>query len=344
MCLYPTLVKNRKYTKTKKNGGVVPAPPLHISKGSGREVYDERVLLVPIGCGKCMECRNQKKREWTVRMMEEIKHSRDGIMVTLTFSTESYKELNDEIDVNLTGYERDNQIATLAVRRFLERWRKKFGKSVRHFLVTELGGEGYECIHMHGILFTKESKETIRNIWKYGICQIGGRKEEDRGYVTEKTVNYIVKYITKTDILHKEYKQKVLCSPGIGKQYVESAEIVWNKYKKGSTNESYRLRNGDRIALPIYYRNKIYSEQERELLWLEKLDSETRYVNGNKISIKNGEENYYKALMQARKKNTRLGYGNNKINWNRRRYENQRRTLIVKKRIEDNERKNYVPF
>ena len=37
------------------------------------------------------------------------------------------------------GYEKDNNIATLSVRRFLERWRKEFKRSVRHWLITELG-------------------------------------------------------------------------------------------------------------------------------------------------------------------------------------------------------------
>ena len=61
MCLYPKLIKNKKYTITKKNGGQVPS------------VTDNRVLLVPVGCGKCIECRKQRSRNWQVRLKEEIK-------------------------------------------------------------------------------------------------------------------------------------------------------------------------------------------------------------------------------------------------------------------------------
>ena len=50
MCLYPRLIKNPKYKENKKNGGVIPA------------FLDERVLAVPIGCGECIECRKQKRR------------------------------------------------------------------------------------------------------------------------------------------------------------------------------------------------------------------------------------------------------------------------------------------
>ena len=42
--------------------------------------------------------------------------------------------------------------------------------------------------------------------------------------------------------------------------------------------------------MPIYYRNKIYSEEEREKLWIQKLNSNTRYILGEKIDISKGEE------------------------------------------------------
>jgi hypothetical protein len=186
MCLYPKLIKNRKYVSNKKNGGIIPA------------VFDKRVLLVPAGCGKCMECKKQKSREWQVRLHEEIRHTKNGKFVTLTFSNESIRDLAKEIQ--LTGYNLDNEIATLAVRRFLERWRKKYKKSVKHWFVTELGGNGTENIHLHGIIWTNENAETINKIWKYGFTWIGDKN--NGGYVNEKTINYIVKYVNKTDQKH----------------------------------------------------------------------------------------------------------------------------------------------
>ena len=126
MCLYPKFVINRKYTATKKNGGIVP--PL----------TDLRTKYVPIGCGKCIECLTQRGRSWQVRLHEEIRHNDSGVFVTLTFDNESIAKLSADIE-GLDGYEMDNQIATHAVRLFLERWRKKHKTSIRHWLVTELG-------------------------------------------------------------------------------------------------------------------------------------------------------------------------------------------------------------
>ena len=88
MCLYPILIKNRKYTPNKKNGGNVP------------ECKDERTLSVPVGCGKCIECRKQKARQWQVRLHEEIKSDNTGKFVTLSFSEESLTKLSEKIKSN----------------------------------------------------------------------------------------------------------------------------------------------------------------------------------------------------------------------------------------------------
>ncbi len=313
MCLYPKLRKNRKYTKTKKNGGKIP------------EVKDKRVLYVPVACGNCMECRKANSREWQVRLQEDIREYKNGQMVTLTFSDESLEELEKGIN-GLTGYELENEIATKGVRRFLERWRKKYGKSCRHWLITELGQTKTERIHLHGIVYTNENKKTIEKIWKYGNIHKGE-------YVNEKTVNYIVKYITKVDKLHREYKAKMLNSPGIGKGYTKRQDSNNNKYKEKETNETYKTRTGAKIGLPKYYRNNIYTEEEKEKMWLEKLDREERWVDKVKVSIKENEKEYEMLLKEARKKNKRLGYGNDEKNWERKRYEEQRRWLAKMTKI-----------
>src|SRR5690606_37158981 len=90
-----------------------------------------------------------------------------------------------------------------------------------------------------------------------------------------------------------------------------------------------------KIALPIYYRNKIYSEEEREKLWLHKLDEEKRYVLNQEIDISKGDENSWLSLKTARQKNSELGYGSGEIDGNRKNYERQKRNLIQKKRIEE---------
>lgn len=83
MCLYPQLIKNKKYTANKKNKGKPP------------KIKDKRTEYVPIGCGKCIECLKQKAREWQVRLQEEIKTNKKGTFVTLTFSNENIQKLTE---------------------------------------------------------------------------------------------------------------------------------------------------------------------------------------------------------------------------------------------------------
>lgn len=333
MCLYPKLIKNPKYTSTKKNGGNIPP------------IQDPRVLMVPVGCGKCIECRKQEKTKWQVRLLEDVRHNKNAKFVTLTFSNESIAELAKEIK-GLKGYDLDNEIATLAVRRFLERWRKKYDKSIRHWLITELGHEGTEHVHMHGIMWSNEELDKkletnnislldeIENIWSYGWVWKGAKHNGNyKNFVNEKTVNYITKYVHKIDKDHEYYKAKVLTSAGIGRNYIDRTDSEKHKFNGTETKETYRSRTGHEIALPIYWRNKVWTEEEREKLWLIKLDKQERWVCGEKVDISNGEEEYYKLLEWHRQRNRRLGYGDDSINWDKKKYENERRQLKINERI-----------
>lgn len=313
MCLYPKLIKNRKYVSNKKNGGIIPP------------VTDKRVLMVPVGCGKCMECKKQKARNWSVRMQEDIRENKNGLFVTWTFSEIELQKIDNEIK-GITGYDRDNEICRIAIRRYLERWRKKYKKSLRHWIVTELGGTKTERVHLHGIVWTDERKD-VAKIWKYGKVWIGD-------YVNESTINYIVKYINKVDEKHKEYNSKMFVSPGIGSGYVKRRDYERNKFNDLKTCETYRTRQGIELALPIYYRNKLYNDEEKEMLWLQKLDKEERYVDGVKVDISKGEDEYYKLLKHKREKNKRLGYGDDAENWELKKYENERRNLKKLERLE----------
>ena len=301
LLLHLPIIKNKKYTATKKNGGKVPP------------VLDKRVMYLPAPCGECFECRAKKKRDWLIRLNEEVKHQRitggTGKFLTLTFSDKAIEDLINGIDLQgrqtkekltETGYELDNAIATRAVKFFLERWRRKYKKSLRHWFITELGHKGTERIHLHGFVWSDlkiDIAQEVENIWQYGHVWKG--KQSNNGlinYVNEKTINYTVKYVHKIDHDHRYYKSKILCSPGIGHNYINTVKADDNKYLKEKTKDYYITSKGQKIKLPTYYRNKLYSEEEKENLWLQLLDRNVRYVGGKEIDIRNGEDNYYKAL------------------------------------------------
>ena len=148
MCLYPKLIRNRRYLPNKKNGGVPPVYP------------DERLLYVTAACGKCLECRQQKQRQWLVRMSEELRQEPNAYFITLTINDKSYSELSNTYNII-----DDNEIATKAIRLCLERIRKQTGKSIKHWFITELGHEKTERLHLHGIVWGIGTDQLIKEKW-----------------------------------------------------------------------------------------------------------------------------------------------------------------------------------
>lgn len=294
MCLYPKLIKNRRYVPNKKNGGVPPQCP------------DERLLYVTAACGKCMECRKQNQRQWLVRMSEELRQEPNAYFITLTIDDESYSNIANTY--NITD---NNEIATKAIRLCLERVRKQTGKSIKHWFITELGHEKTERLHLHGIVWGIGNDKILTEKWKYGITFTGF-------FVSEKTIQYITKYMTKIDEQHKDFTGKVLCSQGIGRGYTERSDANKHKYKQGETVETYRLRNGAKINLPIYYRNQIFTEKEREKLFIDKIEKGIIYVMGQPVA-RDDEEYYMKLLEEGRRTEQQL-YGNNVAEWEEQKY------------------------
>lgn len=322
MCLYPKFIRNPKYLPNAKNGGNIPP------------VTDPRLLWVPIGCKNCIECTKRKARDWQVRLLEEIKHHwTNAYFVTLTFTEESLINLAKE--TTLTGYQLDNYTATLATRRFLERWRKDHKKSLRHWFITELGHQGTERLHIHGLIWFEDRNDIIKLplYWKYGITWQGEPQREKnniigyKNYVDESTIAYISKYITKRDQDHQYYTPVILTSPGIGRNYENTPQAQRNAYRAKSTREVYKTSTGHDISLPIYYRNKLYNDHEREQLWLQKLDKNERWILGQRIDITENFKLYFILLNQAREKNRELKYGTDKVDWNQKEYENHIRAL-----------------
>ena len=320
MCLYPRRIINQKYIPNEKNKGNVPKPPIIGVDEFGGEIYDERVLYVNVPCGQCIECRKQKARNWQVRLHEEIKQHKHAYFITLTFDP---KEL--EILCNRTGLNECNAVAAYAVRHSLERYRKDYKKSLKHWYITELGHEGTERIHLHGIIFCDHELEFVKSdkdhfykwkYWKYGMVYVGD-------YCNAKTINYIVKYMNKIDNDHKGFVGQVLCSPGIGKAYTDKERVKeMHRYRPGRTIDYYRLNNGAKIKLPAYWKNKCLNEDEREAKWRDFLDKDIESIMGTNYEPRTeGIEALGRVRDKAQEVNIRSGYGDDskqyrKVPWN----------------------------
>lgn len=315
MCLYPKYFKNPKYLPNKKNKG---KPPVF---------NDRRLLYIPAKCGCCIECRKEKQREWRVRLEEELRSS-FGYFTTLTISPEGIKEIEEK--TGLKWEENPNEIATKGLRLFLERVRKETGKSIKHWCATELG-EKNDRIHLHGIFFGQKSAELIRKHWKYGFVFIGG-------YCNSKSVNYMTKYMLKVDIKHPTFKQIILASAGIGAGYMDRLDYLWQKQNYKNINvATYTFRNGTKMAMPKYYKNKIFTEEEREIMWINNLNRGLLWIYGEKVKADDWKT--IKNLREYWQKYGREVMGDDPIAWNamkeHRKEEKQRKYIAEAKKIAD---------
>lgn len=308
MCVNSRVMRNKRYEVTKKNGGNVP------------QCIDTRLLSIETKCGQCIECRKEKAGQWVTRLETEIGERQGlGMFVTLTFDEEHLKKLVEEFGDDA------ETVAQKAVRRMLERYRKKNKKSLTHWGVAELGHKNTQRVHVHAIIWAdkKEEKEELRktgsydrnwqrenlpgnmrSYWQYGNVWIGD-------YCDERTASYIVKYLTKLDEAHPGFRPRILTSARMGESYIKKN---WERhaFKGEETVTTMRRRNGTEHSLPKYYRTKRWTDEEREMLRLITIKKNEGYINGIKFLNWNSREVQEKRMQfikEARKDLRNKRYG-----------------------------------
>lgn len=218
--------------------------PWNIPKPNGLGTTDR----IEVPCGKCAGCLDTRRNEWTNRLKFELEESTSAYFVTLTYSDEHLiygKEYG-------TVSKRDFQL-------FIKRLRKKSTEKIRYYAVGEYGTQTYRP-HYHIILFNlaHEQINYISKEWTYGHVQIGT--------VTGGSIHYVTKYhLNRTD--YPEGSEPPFClmsrNPGIGSGYVDK----YAAYHEGNISRNYILHRGGQISrLPRFYKNKLYSDDERKLI------------------------------------------------------------------------------
>ena len=169
--------------------------------------------------------------------MEEIKSNpKNIIFATLTFSEESLKKLE-------YNEKEPNKAPQKAISLFRKRWWKKYKTPLKHWLITELGHDNTKRIHLHGIVWTELTEEQFEKEWGYGWIFFGYE-------VNERTINHIIKYITKRDEPHNQMTlytiagQVVLNAPVKG-VIVRAAQILLDKENRFVSG--FTLRTPDQL-------------------------------------------------------------------------------------------------
>jgi len=144
-----------------------------------------RYIAVP--CGRCVGCKLERARQWTIRIMHEAQGHRDNCFLTLTLR-------DDELVYG-------NSQATLFkphLQKFWKRLRKEVKCEVRYFACGEYGERGARP-HYHACLFGFDFPDKIllrsdgRNdlyhsdllddLWTHGHCSVGALTPASAAYV-----------------------------------------------------------------------------------------------------------------------------------------------------------------
>lgn len=196
--------------------------------------------------------------------MEEFKNAKSAVFVTLTYSEEKLPRSKSGISSLKKG---DYQL-------FIKKLRKKVNGKIRYYSVGEYGTRTNRP-HYHAIIYNGgiHINNSIQKSWTDGKNVTLGHIY--CGDVNGASIHYITKY-------HVSYTPKgeweelgldiepefatMSRNPGIGHQYVSRAG-TWNR----SNKNQYVVNNGFKQALPRYYKNKLFTSMQKEILAIEGL-------------------------------------------------------------------------
>lgn len=215
----------------------------------------------PVPCGKCYQCKQRRVAGWAARLMNQDMHSHMSFFVTLTYAPEhlmfSTQKRPTLYPSHLTSY--------------WKALRKKFKtKGIKYYVAGEYGSNRQRP-HYHALVFINDPKispmdafRALENSWKYGDTFIGT--------VTGESIAYTLKYISKKpsvpqykgDTRTREFQR---VSKGLGINYLTEAAKRWH-HADIKERAYIPLQGGNRAPLPRYYKDKLYTKDERELIGL----------------------------------------------------------------------------
>lgn len=213
--------------------------------------------LVP--CGKCLDCLARRASAWSFRLMQEEKVSVSSYFITLTYDSK-------HVPVTRSG---QLTLRKSDLQKYFKRLRfnhrgKYNGRSLKYYAVGEYGGK-LKRPHYHVIMFNADIK-LIDSSWSKGSVFFGS--------VSGASVGYTLKYITKPKRM-KSYDDRdepfSVMSKGLGRSYLVDQFGVTSKmydwHHRDKKKRMYvNLEGGKKAAMPRYYKDLLYSNEDREMI------------------------------------------------------------------------------
>lgn len=209
---------------------------------------------IPVACGRCPSCIARRISGWSFRLMQEDKRSESSQFITLTYDT-AY------VPILPSGY---MTLQKKDVQDFIKRLRfAQYGSrksNIRYYACGEYGSENWRP-HYHIILFNA-LPTLVQDAWARGQVHYGT--------VEEASVGYTLKYMSKPKRVpahsnDDRLPEFSLMSKRLGANYMTPEMIDW--HKQDLTSRMYcNLLDGKKISMPRYYKDKIYTNEERDLI------------------------------------------------------------------------------
>jgi len=205
---------------------------------------------VPVPCGRCPPCKLRRVNSWVFRLLEEDKVSSSAYFVTLTYDTRF-------VPITQHGF---MSLQKKDVQDYWKRLRKLCpGSTLKYYVAGEYGTNNKRP-HYHAIVFNCPDEKLFNDAWGLGSVVIGK--------VSSDSIAYTMKYIDKPSRVPEHSRDDrlpefSLMSKGLGKSYLSDQMV---KYHKDDLSRLYATRpGGHRIALPRYYKQKIYTDHEQKI-------------------------------------------------------------------------------
>lgn len=215
--------------------------------------------LNTVPCSKCNYCLANRRADWSFRLYQEFKVAASADFLTFTYEDEK---------IPLNPVSGIPELRKNDYQLFKKRLRKEAAKysslSLRYYACGEYGTKTMRP-HYHTILFNlpREVLPKLDSIWSHGFCH--------RGDVSPASIHYVTKYvINKYDDFEGVEKPFALMSrrPALGANYLDTHTRYHQSGLKDYTNV-----NGHKGRIPRYYRDKIFSSFERQVLLVRNLES-----------------------------------------------------------------------
>jgi len=201
--------------------------------------------LVP--CGKCNECRARRISGWSFRLQKESLLHKTAHFVTLTYGDKPPLTIS-----NLMTLEKKH------LQNFFKYLRKD-GEKIKYYACGEYGSRTKRP-HYHLIIFGTTT-DMIMKHWSHGHVHFG--------QVTGASIGYTLKYMCKETKIPEFWNDDripefALMSKKLGLNYLTPQMIQW--HQADLKNRCYATINEIKISLPRYYKDKIYSLLDKQII------------------------------------------------------------------------------